>query len=246
VIKLIRGTCPSALSKEVVDKLTEIYIKDKEKDVWNDSSIKEPLKKALTDMSCGKCAYCECKLNIESKDVTIDHFKPKVANEDIVVEWDNLVPSCLRCNRSKNRKEDEIINPCEIDPKQHLGVKKDNKYRIKEKDILGKNTRKVLDLNNIDRLMTARMQICEKLVDKLFEIEEDINSMGMKKRYIDRFEKVLIECRKDTEYSAIKATNILSNDSYSEIKKFLRKNDSWNIRLQRLEDELLDIAFDLI
>ena len=28
-------------------------------------------------------------------------------------------------------------------------------------------------------------------------------------KYLNRFEKVLLECRKDTEYSAIEATNLV-------------------------------------
>ena len=40
----------------------------------------------MLEMSHGKCSYCECKLGIESKDVTIDHFLPKSENPDEVVE----------------------------------------------------------------------------------------------------------------------------------------------------------------
>ena len=36
-------------------------------------------------------------------------------------------------------------------------------------------------------------------------------------KYLNRFEKFLPECRKDTKYSAIEATNILSNDSYEDL-----------------------------
>lgn len=155
MIKLTRGECPAELSDDVKERLTEEYKKDNEKAVWNLPCIKEPLKEALMRMSYNKCVYCECKLGIESKDVTIDHFKPKVSNADIVVEWDNLLPSCLRCNRTKNRKEQEIIDPCKINPKEHLGLKKGDKFRIKKKTELGKNTISVLDLNDIDRVMVA-------------------------------------------------------------------------------------------
>lgn len=246
MIKLERGECPKELSEEVVKSLTEMYKQNKDKDVWNNPIIKKPLKEALLNMSYSKCVYCECKLNIESKDATIDHFKPKVNNEDRVVEWSNLVPSCLRCNRNKSCKEDEIINPFDIDPKKHLAVRKENKYRIKEKTELGKNTRKVLKLNDVDRLMVARMAVCEKIIDKLEELEEDIGVVGLETRYITRFENIMQECSKDTDYSAVKAINILSCESYIRIKKILISKEKWSIRLDGLEDELKSIALDLV
>ena len=106
MIKLNRGECPKELTDEVKEELTELYKKDKEKDVWNSPKIKKTLKEALLEMSHGKCSYCECALGIESKDVTIDHFLPKKSHEGLVVEWENLFPACLRCNRKKNDNED--------------------------------------------------------------------------------------------------------------------------------------------
>ena len=103
MIKLSRGEKPEELTNDVCEELKKLYAEDKDRDVWNSSKIKEPLKKAMLEMSHGKCSYCECKLGIESKDVTIDHFLPKSENPDEVVEWENLFPACLRCNRKKNR-----------------------------------------------------------------------------------------------------------------------------------------------
>ena len=65
MIKLNRGECPKELTDEVKEELTELYKKDKEKDVWNSPKIKKPLKEALLEMSHGKCSYCECALVIE-------------------------------------------------------------------------------------------------------------------------------------------------------------------------------------
>ena len=84
MIKLNRGECPKELTDEVKEELTELYKKDKEKDVWNSPKIKKTLKEALLEMSHGKCSYCECALGIESKDVTIDHFLPKKSHEGLV------------------------------------------------------------------------------------------------------------------------------------------------------------------
>lgn len=45
----------------------------------------KPLKEAMLDMSHGKCSYCECRLEIESKDATIDHFLPKRYAQTIIM-----------------------------------------------------------------------------------------------------------------------------------------------------------------
>ena len=248
MIKLIRPACPSALSQEVKDTLTEAYKQDKEKDVWNDPKIKEPIKTALTDMSYGKCVYCECQLNIESKDVTIDHFKPKVNNEDIVVEWENLLPSCLRCNRTKNRKEDPIVDPCVVNPKEHIGINNGNMYRLKEvnNSPLGKATIKVLRLNDVDRVMNARFIVCEKLIERLIEIHTDMLSEGIKPKYIERFERLLLEAQKDMEYSAVKSTQILTNIHYGDIKNLLKDNGKWNHSLEQAEKGMEEVAFELV
>lgn len=123
MIKLTRDNCPKELNDEVKSALTKLYKENKENDVWNSPRIKVPLKKALMKMSHNKCVYCECMLGIESKDVTIDHFKPKVHNEELVIEWENLFPACLRCNRHKKDNESKIVNPCEENPKDFLGLK---------------------------------------------------------------------------------------------------------------------------
>lgn len=52
----------------------------------------------------------------------LDHFLPKSINPDKVAEWDNLVPSCLRCNREKNDYEGKIVNPCVDNPQEYFAL----------------------------------------------------------------------------------------------------------------------------
>lgn len=52
MIKLNRGECPKELTDEVKEELTELYKKDKEKDVWNSPKIKKTLKRKQC-MLCG-------------------------------------------------------------------------------------------------------------------------------------------------------------------------------------------------
>ncbi|MEG2017697.1 MAG: HNH endonuclease [Clostridium sp.] len=244
MIRLERGECPVELSDEVVQELTEKYKNDNEDDVWNSPKIKKPLKDALTRMTNSKCAYCECKLNLESKDTTIDHFLPKVSNDSLVVRWTNLLPSCLRCNRAKNRKEDEIINPCNVDPKKHLGVKKTS-FRLTEinNSALGKNTIRVLKLNDIERIMIPRQIVTERIIEKLLELLEDVEDLQeIKSKHIHRLECYLSEGLKDKEYSAVVAAKVLDEDTFQKLKVMYQNKGLWNSNLQRIEQELIEVA----
>ena len=248
MIKLIRGECPAELTDEVKEALTDLYKKNKEKDVWNSPKIKRSLKKALVDMSHDKCAFCECMLGIESKDITIDHFKPKAHNEDIVVEWNNLLPVCFRCYREKSDFEGRVINPCEDEPKQYLGVNAIQRYRLKGIDAaeIGKNTITKINLNDIDRVMVPRMQEWERIHLQLEEIYEDLEEEGYKPKYLKRFEKVMNQCTIKNSYAAVKATNILNDDCYKAAKAVFQKQNVWVHKHIQIEEEIKEIALQLV
>lgn len=248
MIKLIRGDCPAELTDEVKKALTDLYKQNKEKDVWNSPKIKQPLKKALVDISHGKCVFCECMLGIESKDITIDHFKPKAHNEEIVVEWNNLLPACLRCNREKSDYDGRIINPCEEEPKQYLGVSAIQRYRLKGIDTagIGKNTINKVNLNDIDRVMVPRMQEWERIHLQLEGIYEDLQEEGYKQKYLNRFEKVMNQCTTKNSYAAIKATNILNDDCYKAAKAVFEEQNVWVQKHKQIEEEIKGIALQLI
>lgn len=247
MIKLERGECPSELTDEVIQELTEVFKNDKEKDVWNSKKIKKPLKEALAKITNDKCAYCECIVNIESKDLTIDHFLPKGSNDSLVVKWTNLLPSCLRCNRAKNRKEDEIINPCEIQPKEHLGVKKTSVRLVQiNNSTIGKNTIRVLKLNDIERVMIPRQIVTEKIIEKLLELLDDVEDLNIiKSKYVDRLENYLSEGLKDKAYSAVVAAKILDDDTFEKLKSIYQDKGIWNTNLQRIEEELRSVALTI-
>jgi uncharacterized protein (TIGR02646 family) len=70
---------------------------------------RRPVKAALSELSCGKCAYCEARYD-DTEPVDVEHFRPKGAIETplgrkrpgywwLAAEWSNLLPSCIRCNR---------------------------------------------------------------------------------------------------------------------------------------------------
>lgn len=248
MIKLNRGNRPKELTDEVQKELTKLYVQNKDKDVWNSPKIKQPLKDALLRMSHKKCSYCECVLGIESKDVTIDHYLPKSTYSDKVVEWENLFPSCLRCNRKKNDNEDELVHPCKDTPSQFIGVCKENRFRLKGIDNrnVGRDTILGIGLNDIERVMSPRMVEWEGIHEKLEEVLEDLREVGYKKRHKNRLEKLMEKCMKENSYSAVKATNMLNDDMYIEVKEILKKNEAWTSKLEEMEQEMKEIALQIV
>lgn len=69
------------------------------------------VKLALEALFHGKCAYCETRYST-SMPVDIEHYRPKnaVAEEPnhegywwVAMDWDNLLPSCIDCNRRRGQ-----------------------------------------------------------------------------------------------------------------------------------------------
>lgn len=72
----------------------------------------EDIVAALESLFHGKCAYCESKYTSTQK-MDVEHYRPKgKVNESpehpgywwLALEWDNLLPSCIDCNRRRGQK----------------------------------------------------------------------------------------------------------------------------------------------
>lgn len=72
----------------------------------------EEIKQALEKLFHGKCAYCETFYSA-SAPVDVEHYRPKGAvAEDpdhpgywwLAMRWENLLPSCIDCNRKRKQK----------------------------------------------------------------------------------------------------------------------------------------------
>lgn len=248
MIKLSRGECPKALTKEVCQELTRLYSENKDKDVWNSSKIKKPLKEALLEMSHSKCSYCECQVDIESKDVTIDHFLPKSLHPELVVKWENLFPACLRCNREKNNCDEVLLNPCENEPKEFLALSKQNPFRLKGIDCsgIGKKTISAIGLNDPNRVMVERLAQWEDIHQRLEEICEDLQDYGYHNKYRNRLRRILNKCTVNNSYSAVKASNMLVDECYLNIRQIIMDNGEWNDAMIELEDEIKQIALEFV
>ncbi|MDR0210504.1 MAG: HNH endonuclease [Pseudomonas putida] len=72
----------------------------------------EQVKRRLAQLFHNKCAYCETFF-CASAPVDIEHYRPKAAvSEDpdhtgywwLAMSWDNLLPSCIDCNRRRKQR----------------------------------------------------------------------------------------------------------------------------------------------
>jgi uncharacterized protein (TIGR02646 family) len=77
------------------------------------------VKAALEKLFHGKCAYCETYYSAQAP-VDVEHFRPKGAVEGepthsgywwIAMSWENLLPSCIDCNRRRKQATPEKLTP---------------------------------------------------------------------------------------------------------------------------------------
>lgn len=248
MIKLDRTPKPVELTTKLQSELTTEF-KSTGKSVWNLDFIK----KGLLDFSNDKCCYCEANIKEESKYLEVEHFHHKDKYKDEVLEWTNLLPSCKKCNGTKNNhdtKVEPIIDPSIVDPKNHL---KYWRYRIKGIDNLGKLTVSVLNLNDQDRLVKKRFEIGNAIQDKLEQLNELIDdyisgtqtSTRRKNRVVNGIKDLIKEGLPTAIYSATSATIILTDTEYNTLKSKLTQESLWDKELEELEVELAKSALEL-
>lgn len=248
MIKLDRTPKPVELTPELQVTLTDEF-KLTGKSVWNTDFIK----KGLLGFSNDKCCYCEANINEESKYLEVEHFHHKDAYKDEVLEWENLLPSCKKCNGTKNdhdTKLEPIIDPSKIDPKNHI---KYWRYRIKGSDDFGKLTVSVLKLNDQDRLVKKRFEIGNAIQEKLEQLNELTDdyisgvqtSTRRKNRIVNGTKDLMREGLPTAIYSATSATIILTDTEFESIKGKLTGLGFWDAELSQLEIDLNKTALKL-
>ena len=118
-----RMNAPQVLSKVVRDDKTETQLAIEHYKNWDGEKQYEfkrykhdEVKDALEQLFDGKCAYCESSFHHVAPE-DIEHWRPKgaVILEDgteqkpayywLAASWENLLPSCIHCNR-RQRQED--------------------------------------------------------------------------------------------------------------------------------------------
>lgn len=235
MIRIKKVSRPAELTDKLVVDLTEAY-KTKGTAVW-----KKPfIEKALLKSSHSKCAYCECKINIESKYMEVEHYRDKSTHPDSVVTWDNLLPSCKRCNGHKsshNTVLHPIIDPSQMDPRDHLKIKS---YRLIGKTDIGKETIDVLVLNDTRKVIQPRFEISQKVLEEIEEIFSKCHSYQLgdkstrlRNKIVQSTKNILEEASPQAEYAATVATEILSSQFFNGIIDILKLEQLWD---QELED----------
>jgi uncharacterized protein (TIGR02646 family) len=95
---------------------TEFFAANQPKSMKFEAYGEDSVKAALHALFHGKCAYCESFYDATAP-VDVEHFRPKgkVAGNAahpgywwLAADWDNLLPSCIDCNR---RRRQRIVGP---------------------------------------------------------------------------------------------------------------------------------------
>jgi uncharacterized protein (TIGR02646 family) len=115
VRKLARDVCPAALVASARLELAAArvhFVDEKRRAGFKFKAYKhDDVKASLSKMSSGKCAYCEADYDA-TQPVDVEHYRPKGAVDTetgqlkpgywwLAPAWDNLLPSCIRCNREE-------------------------------------------------------------------------------------------------------------------------------------------------
>ena len=245
MIKLTRYPKPNFLTDEKVAELTKKFKKNKI-NVWNNDKIKEP----LLNSSNKKCAYCECSLDKEAQYMEVEHFEDKDNNSDKVVEWENLLPSCKRCNGSKSTHDviiKPIVNPYVDEPKEHFKLKN---YRLKRKTDKGKESIDVCDLNNSQRVVKVRFEIGNKLEDTIENAKDKYDlylrdkTTRRKNRFINIIKDLLRECQTNSMYSATTSTILHSNETFIDLVQKLKDKLLWDEEHEDLYNKSLELVLE--
>lgn len=245
MIKLSRPERPATLTDAIVQILTDEF-KTSGIAVWRRPDILD----ALLSMSRGKCAYCEALIREESKYMEVDHFYCKAIYPDRVVEWENLLPSCKRCNVRKGSHDVgtvPIIDPALNEPSDHLRI---INFHFRGKSPLGTETVDALHLNDPDRLVLKRYQIGSAihtaldgiLVDvKAFNSDDQTRS-GPRNKLVARFETLISECVDTSPYSASSASALVADPIYADVIDLFRQKGLWTADLKELANMAGSIA----
>lgn len=235
MIKLERDFTPLCLTPPEVARLTDEF-KTTGKNVWNI----EQLKHALLTTSHNKCAYCECDLTSESKYVEVEHFLNKDRYPNSVLCWENLLPSCKRCNGTKGSHDVEsepIINPYSTNPQHHFKLKH---YRLQPKSEIAKTTIQAIDLNNYLRVLKTRVEVGEGILQSLELAIEKLelyttNPTSRRRNTLISFTfQLLNECQPHSAYSATASTILHDSEEYEKLKADLELAKLWNENLEEL------------
>lgn len=135
------------------------------------------IQEALFVSSHKKCAFCECKPG-ESGNIEVEHFEPKSLYPDLAFEWDNLLPSCRKCNEAKSDTDTRatpIINPSIDNPEEFLTYSFLRIIPLAEcgQEEKAQHTIDICNLN-CERLYKARAELMKSITEYVDELKDKI------------------------------------------------------------------------
>ncbi len=246
MIKLNRLFTPLGLSPAFI-KAQTLEFKTNGTNVWNVNWLKE----SLLQLSFQKCAYCECSLSVESNYMEVEHFEDKSDYPDKVLIWENLIPSCKKCNGSKSTHDvnkEPIVNPFIDNPSDEFYFRLYKIKGIKEKGI---RTESILNLNHPERAIKKRFEIgeaLENLIEQAFErlINFEESSTVLRRNKLNNIvEEILQESQPESIYSATCATILHSCLRYNEIKIKMEKLGLWTSEFDNLHEKSKEIVLEM-
>ena len=160
------------------------------------------IKAALVEETSDKCAYCESNIK-HADNLEVEHIRPRSKHEDLIFAWKNLTLACHQCNASKNAYYDEdigILNPYEVDPKDHLQAA-GPLVLPKPGDDIGEIAWRLFDLDrpSLIEKRRQRLMVIQNLVDARARRKN-----GLAQTLIDR--DIRKELADDQEYTLVTRT----------------------------------------
>lgn len=152
------------------------------------------IKDMLLESSNNKCAFCE-SVPSESSYVEIEHFAPKSIYPARTFDWNNLLPSCKRCNLGKlalDTVNKPIVNPYLDDPEKifvydFLCIKPNPSCDKGDMDKANR-TKDELGLNHT-RLTEPRSRLLVQFYATLNTLKEKVDELKKAKQYANKIKK---------------------------------------------------------
>lgn len=236
MIGLIRPPAPAILTPAFIAAGVARYARDGSS-VWN----VDDLKTALSQMSEGKCAYCEVRLGEGPAYLEVEHFYAKTHHPGRVLDWANLLPACRRCNGKKGDWDvalpgQMIVDPVLTAPKSHIRL--DEAYRPIGLTPEGETAILEIALDDIGRLGVMRYKIGETFKRKLEDLHDRYTALAaaaaprQRRQTIRKIKDALAKCRSGEPFSAVLATVLLRSPNYVALKGAMTAAGEWDAELQ--------------
>lgn len=236
MIKIVRSSAPALLTSAFIADGVARFCRDGSP-VWHHDEIREK----LFAMSQGKCAYCELPLGQGAAYLEVEHFFAKKHHPHRVLDWDNLLPACRRCNGRKGDWDvapagQMVVDPTSSSPQEHIRL--DEAYRPVGLTKEGETTVLEIDLDDILRLGVQRYTLGETFKRKLEELSDLYASLpgeasAIKRRSVVRKVKEALEkCHNDQPLSAVVSTVLMRSRAYEELRGLMIAAGDWDAQLE--------------